>query len=379
MKEKKLKPKKEKKVISESELPPSVIKKRKAKKRRIKFLISLIILFALFFFAFWMGWIQVNLQKDQIAVITNKIQKSKKLYNPDHFYWEAAALIPGNVRVEIYENSPHTIQLKRLGTLPSGHFYSRYLHPDETDHFDYAIDMEISYRIKEEKLIELATHNQIKPIAKSEKFDLVASSDLKAPSKKKEKKQKSKAQKKKSDMPESDLQEKTDNEEKNETPESPSKESTEKLLHPKNFWEQFEAQIQAALYSYLTKRSSENEFVTRLGLDNTEIEKELSLFIETINPNIEVIGLVVQEIRIPDYDLYQKIKEAVQKDFTPNLKISSSQKEILQEEVKRAQARNKIEVLTELGKLLTEYPLLVDYLKLYATSEKDLDLLQLNP
>lgn len=386
MKEKKEKPEKKKKnSIPESELPLSVLKKQKAKKRRVRFFISFLILLVLAFFAFWMGWIQADLKKDQIAIITNKIKKSKTLYDPDTFYWELSALIPGNVRIDIYVNAPHTLKMQRSGTLPSGHFYSRYLHPEENDHFDYSIDLDIAYKIKPDRMIELATQNEIQAVGKSEKIDFNHSHPDSIKKSKKEKNQKLRKTKK---QPKEALSISAETENKKllsekDSTEEATIEQEDKLIEKipltsnQNYWERFEAQIQSTLYSYLSKRSSENEFVTRLGLDKSEIEKELSLVIEKINPDIELISLVVHQIQIPDYELYQKIKNLVQKDFTPTSNLSSIQKEILETEKAYNHNRNKIEALTELGKVLTEYPLLMDYLKIYATTDKDLNLLQI--
>ena len=119
------------------------------------------------------------------------------------------------------------------------------------------------------------------------------------------------------------------------------------------------------------------EFVTRLALDNTLIQEELSQFIQTINPDVKLIATVVNQISIPDYELYQQIKNSIKEEFKPNGASLELQQQMLKDEQAKIYNMNKIEALQELGKVLTTYPVLMDYLKTYASSDKEMELLKL--
>lgn len=362
-----------KRRIPESELPPSVLKKRKRRRRRIKFLISLLILLSLAVAAFFMGWIHPRLESDQIAVVTNKIKKTQDFYEPDRFTWEWSGLIPGNIRIDIYDISDRRFSVTKSGTLPSGEFYARYVAEGHDNDFDYSIDLDIVYRLKEEYLISLIEERRIHPVHSREL--ILDGQDLR---------EKNRTEKASSSQADVTVEETTATETDDTGIKEISQPQADSPIEPalkarranRLFYNDFEADAASQLYSFLHSRSSSNEFVTRLGLDSNEMENQLGSFIEENHPEVEVVALVVNRIHIPDYELYEQIKALVRKDLKPSQAGSLGQ-QITQSNESRIANDNRIEALKELGKVLSDYPILMDYLKIYAETDKDLDLLKL--
>lgn len=379
------------KKIKQADLPPSVLKKEKRKKKAVRNFFTFIIIIALGVTIFWFGWIHPDLKPNQFATITNKITKTTTIYDDTKFCWDYFALIPTNVTVNIYDNSPHAINIKRQGTLPSGKFYSRYISPDDPTNFDYAIDMQVIYQIKEEALVEIVKSGLLTPVTSNDNSKvinadqslegyLVNSTQIEADVNQ---------DKEVSPTNLEDAISNDDNkEEKKASPASSKKENKKAVAQnsatiskatkaTKDFHQSYAANLTSAIYAYLTKRSSQMEFVTRLALDNTLIQEELSQFIQTINPDVKLIATVVNQISIPDYELYQQIKNSIKEEFKPNGASLELQQQMLKDEQAKIYNMNKIEALQELGKVLTTYPVLMDYLKTYASSDKEMELLKL--
>ena len=375
------------KKIKEADLPPSVLKKQKRRKGAIRRLFIFLILIALAATIFWFGWIHPDLKPNQFAVIQNKITKSTTLYDNSKFCWNYFALIPTNVTVSVYDNSPRAITIKRHGTLPSGKFYSRYISPNDPSNFDYAIDMQVIYQLKEEALLDLVKSGVLTPITnKNNTTNITSSQSLESYiASNEEVKTVNQNEQESQNTPESSNNQDVEPNQNNENTSTNTKRAKTPqgaqppLINttPKDFHQNYAANLTTALYAYLTKRSSEMEFVTRLALDNNAIQEELSQFIQSVNPNVELIATIVNQISIPDYELYQQVKNMIKDEFKPTSDSSELQQQMIKDEQAKIYNMNKIEALQELGKVLTTYPVLMDYLKTYASSDKDMELLKL--
>ena len=353
MKKREKKEKRAKKIkIPLSELPTSVIKKRKRRKRRIKLFITLTIFIAIGVTAFLMGWTRVKLEKDQIAIISNKIMKSKEIYKPDVFRWDWSKLIPGNIKIEIYDISQNRINIIKKGVLPSGDFYSKFISNGEEGYFSFSIDIELILQLKESQLFELISQNKIYPIESREHFsDSIKKKDI-------------------------ENENKDEKEEETEVSEKEEDINVEVSNINSSFYDDLEKTLKSELFNYINERSNDIDFVKKLGIDQSELKKELEQFITAQHPEIKLISLIPNEIIIPDFELYEKVK-AITIEALKAPQTSELSKEIAKSTVFEKTNKNRLDALKELGEVLKEYPILMDYLKIYAKSDKDLDLLQL--
>lgn len=389
MKKQKIKsPKAKKRRIPESELPASVLKKRKRKKRTIKFFISLFIIITIGITAFFMGWVHTKLQPKEVAVVTNRIKKSVEFYDADQFIWEWSGLIPGNIRIDIYDLSDHSFNIQKEGVLPSGEFYARFIEKGKSGDFNYVIDCDLIYQIKKSSLLSLIEKDLFFPID-SKELVLDPSSPTESNSPKtsaSDATEESTVSREDSELTKED---KTAKKARVKAEKAAAKELAQinrakaelqevkdALETNRSFFKRFETTCSSQIYSYLTEKSSDEQFVKKLGLDLSEIEQEIIQFVSKNHPDIEVTALVVNEISIPNYNLYEEIKQLVSEELKPAAN-SPLAREITASESSRTINENRIKALTELGKVLSDYPILMDYLKIYSESDKDLDLLEL--
>ncbi|WP_020613578.1 SPFH domain-containing protein [Sediminispirochaeta bajacaliforniensis] len=119
-----------------------------------KILVVFILLLILGGVVFYFGWIQNLIPENHYAVLFTKTSGyAPNVYKPGVFYWEAERLIPGNMKLHLFDLTPRNRSIESSGTLPSGKLYAGIL-PDEVS-FDYTIKLSLSYRIRPEELPHL--------------------------------------------------------------------------------------------------------------------------------------------------------------------------------------------------------------------------------
>ncbi|MBN2049342.1 MAG: hypothetical protein JW760_02760 [Spirochaetales bacterium] len=105
---------------------------------------------------------------------------------------------------------------------------------------------------------------------------------------------------------------------------------------------------------------------------NTTLGNELSSELSNLFPELEFIQVQMQKMRFPDFDLYRKGKEMymavmTEKEAAEEEALRRSSSFVVNEEV-------RLTTLKKYGELLTEYPILLDYMKIGGhTDLRDID------
>lgn len=142
-----------------------------------------------------------------------------------------------------------------------------------------------------------------------------------------------------------------------------------------NMYKEFEDLCTLSIPNYLQSQTNTKEYheIISRGLDefSTIIEEHIStldnsqyFIIDSVNPIY---------INFPDIDLYNQAKSTYLEviKITPDKAMESMQEYVNYRIMKDTQ----IEGMEQLGRLLEEHPVLLEYLKIYSSSEKDFELL----
>ena len=87
---------------------------------------------------------------------------------------------------------------------------------------------------------------------------------------------------------------------------------------------------------------------------------ELNREIESLIPEIENFSCTIQNLRLPDYALYQSVKSLYQEYMARQSAVLAL--DITREAERRINSKIRLEELTQYGELLTKYPILIEYL-----------------
>jgi len=125
----------------------------------------------------------------------------------------------------------------------------------------------------------------------------------------------------------------------------------------------------SALLEERIENASENAVRAYL---HTSLGNELLDTLSALYPNIDFHSVTPEDIRLPDFDLYRKGKEMY-------LAIMTEKQAAESESVKRSSEffvteSVKLDTLEKYGALLTEYPILLEYMKLNGITDiSDID------
>lgn len=108
------------------------------------------------------------------------------------------------------------------------------------------------------------------------------------------------------------------------------------------------------------------------GLTSDAFRQRLSRTIEDEMPEIEAVELMIDEYQFPDLDLYRRAKENYLAFADRSHEITMGT--ISEAASTRAAETSRIEILKEYGRLLEEYPILMEY---FSKSEGGLNLIPL--
>jgi hypothetical protein len=127
-----------------------------------KFVISLIILIIVGGVAFYFGWIQFRIPEGSYAVVFTKTNGYESRAIPaGEFAWRWEALIPTNLKLHVYSDTPYTTSISSRGSLPSASIYRQEL--DEAPSFEYSLRVRVAYRFAADRLPELLQDEAITP------------------------------------------------------------------------------------------------------------------------------------------------------------------------------------------------------------------------
>ncbi|MBN2652128.1 MAG: hypothetical protein JXR63_07075 [Spirochaetales bacterium] len=138
---------------------------------------------------------------------------------------------------------------------------------------------------------------------------------------------------------------------------------------------EFEQIIESSIPNFLQNKSSDTEYLQIISRGLSELAPMIEQHIATLaNSQYFLIDSVIPiAINFPDLELYLQAKETYLKviKVTPEQAVENMQEYANYRIMKDTQ----IEGMAQLGKLLQEYPVLLDYLKIYSASERDFELL----
>ncbi|MBP7095578.1 MAG: hypothetical protein KBC36_05755 [Spirochaetia bacterium] len=122
-----------------------------------------------------------------------------------------------------------------------------------------------------------------------------------------------------------------------------------------------------ALAAALVERASDPEFAEALPSGARSALEALEAEVETAVPEIDVLSVSIDAVRLPDLDLYRFVRDAYRAWLDATLAATES---LLAEEASsRARDELRLETLERYGELLERYPLLVDFLAIEAAAD----------
>ncbi|MFP4382557.1 MAG: hypothetical protein ACLFST_02095 [Spirochaetia bacterium] len=127
-----------------------------------KFIISLIILIILGGVVFYFGWVQITVPPNHYGVIFTKTRGwDGDLVVPGDFRWEIERLLPTNFKLYLFHLSPEEVRIRTEGSLPSADFYASVL-PEKAE-FKYNIDLFITIKVRPDHLVSLVKDESLRP------------------------------------------------------------------------------------------------------------------------------------------------------------------------------------------------------------------------
>ncbi len=124
---------------------------------------------------FYLGWIQIRLPENTYAVIFTKTRGwDATVTAPGTFAWRWERLIPTNLALHKYLVEPQSTSFRYSGRLPNGDLYAELIEPRPS--FDYEVAFSISFTLKPEALVTLASEQKITPERLPEYYDRIATS-----------------------------------------------------------------------------------------------------------------------------------------------------------------------------------------------------------
>ena len=121
---------------------------------KVKFFLFLLIIILIGGTAFYFGWIQFRLEEHTYGVMFSKTSGyEEEVIRPGEFNWRWEALIPTNMELHKIEIIPRSVELKKVGGLPSGKIYGSAI--DASTEFEYSLGLSITYSLRPDLLPQL--------------------------------------------------------------------------------------------------------------------------------------------------------------------------------------------------------------------------------
>ncbi|HOX17173.1 MAG TPA: hypothetical protein PKW82_01850 [Spirochaetales bacterium] len=125
-----------------------------------------------------------------------------------------------------------------------------------------------------------------------------------------------------------------------------------------------------SLASALVARAGEREFAEALPSGERSAIEALAADVEAAVPELEVLSLTIDAVRLPDLDLYRYVRDAYRSWLDATL--AATEALLADDAAFRARDELALERLERYGELLERYPVLVDFLAIEAGADPDL-------
>ena len=110
-------------------------------------------------FVFYRGWIQFSIPENHYALAFTKTGGyDKTLMKAGDFNWRWENLFPTNMTLHIFELPWASCNVEITGTLPSGKQYASILENENSDAFEYSLQLSLLYRLSPENILQMI-HN----------------------------------------------------------------------------------------------------------------------------------------------------------------------------------------------------------------------------
>ena len=140
-----------------------------------KLIIALFLLIVLGGVVFYFGWVQIQLDEKTYAVIFTKTNGwDEEVTVPGRFSWRWQRLIPTNMKLHKYRIEPQSSQFSYDGALPSSDLYAGMIEP--APDFSYHISFTVSFTLRPEGLLNIASEQRIAPDELPEYYERIATS-----------------------------------------------------------------------------------------------------------------------------------------------------------------------------------------------------------
>lgn len=135
---------------------------RKKKRRRFRRWFSFTLILGALGYAFIVGWTQLKIEHDQIAVLSSKTSGFSDYLEPGKFNWNWELILPTNAELLIYDADTRNSRLSFEAELPSSDVYASSIN-ENSSIFSYSLRIDISYKLDKEYIVQLAKVDRITP------------------------------------------------------------------------------------------------------------------------------------------------------------------------------------------------------------------------
>jgi hypothetical protein len=134
--------------------------------------------------------------------------------------------------------------------------------------------------------------------------------------------------------------------------------------HYDSVYEKMESYVYPRILDYFETSASSGTFSS----DFTSLEEMLREALAESFPSIEFIDIHVSSTDMPDIDLYRRGKKNYQQ--ITDLEQRAREEEIISNAAREAEKSGALSLVKEYGKVLSEYPILMEYLELKGSFEE---------
>jgi hypothetical protein len=274
-----------------------------------KLLIFLIILIIIGGVVFFFGWVQITVPPNHYGVIFTKTSGwQEQLVVPGQFRWEMERLLPTNFKLYLFPLGPRELMINTEGSLPSGDLYATTL-TGNVD-FNYSVSIFLTVRIKPANLTALVQDEGLRPNTLDKWY--------------------------------------------------------EDMSHRMEV-ETISA-ISEVIGSIAENTGQESSSVDAAFL-LAAVENNVTYRIETVFPRLEIISVSFQDFSLPDPELYATAKSSYLEIVRSESKARAETK--AKEIRKNIAATGSLDTLDRYGEILSDYPILLDYLDMTIRTDSD--------
>lgn len=282
-----------------------------------KVLFTLVILVILAAVGFGFGYVPLRLEPATRAVLFSKTSGwDDQVYEAGSFAWAWQLLIPTNATLYVYDTSARSVSLSARSLLPSAEVYAAAL--DGQTRFEHRLSLDLQYRLAPAGIRALAPVG----VHGDSLEDWYGDTDA----------------------------------------------AIEQLVLSVAAQIVREAAGDAAAGDAAAANATDNEEIGA-ALDPGAMADEISARVGERMPQIEVIGVTVREAALPDIRLYRAARNLYEDVLDARRDALIEAARSIADEQATADAR--MDNLQRYGQILTEYPVLLEYLEIAAQNDSD--------